>query len=254
MTITASIVTYNSGDEILVVLDSLVRAGLNQSNIYVVDNASSDNTVSIIKEHFDGVKIFESKTNLGYGGGHNLAINNIESDYHIIVNPDIMLEANSLEEMINFMNSNTDVVLLSPKVLNTDMTVQHLPKRKPTFKFCVCGRLPFKSAKKVRNHYTMADLDIQEPLEIDFCTGCFMFCRTSVLKEVRGFDERYFMYFEDADLTLKMKQFGKTIYYPSAYVVHKWKRESKTNKKLLRIHIESMFKFLKKWKKYGIKK
>ena len=248
MKITASIVTYNNSKEIINVLTSISKTILNLENVYVVDNNSIDNTVDIVEKEFPSVNIIKSKINLGYGKGHNEAIKIIESDYHIIINPDIILEPNSISKMVEYMESNANTVILTPKVLNVDGSEQFLPKRLPRYKYLIGGRLPFKFAKKWRREYTMQDDKIENPIKIDFCTGCFMFCRTKALKAVNGFDDRYFMYFEDVDLTREMQKVGNTVFVPSISVTHIWKRESKKNRKLLKIHIQSMRKYFKKWR------
>lgn len=248
MLVTASIVTYNNSKEILKVLSSISQTILKLENVYVIDNNSSDNTINVVEKNFPMVKLIKSSENLGYGKGHNQAIKVVNSDYHIIINPDIILEPESISKMIEYMENNKNVVILTPKVLNVDGSEQFLPKLRPRYKYLLGGRLPFKFAKKWRREYTMEDSNVIEPIKIDFCTGCFMFCRTSALKSVNGFDDRYFMYFEDADLTREMQKIGDTVYVPSISVTHEWKRESKKNKKLLKIHISSMKKYFKKWK------
>ena len=210
MKITASIVTFNSGKEVINLLSSIEKTILNLCDVYVIDNASTDDTVNLIRANFKDVNVIELDHNLGYGGGHNVAIRIVKSDYHAIINPDILLSENCISDMVDYMESNPNTVILTPKVLNMDGSEQFLPKKIPTYRFLISGRLPFKSAKKTRSIYTMEDKKPTSPTDIDFCTGCFMFCRTSTLKTVGGFDERYFMYFEDADLTREMQKIGKT--------------------------------------------
>lgn len=94
----------------------------------------------------------------------------------------------------------------------------------------------------------MRDVVMKEPTEIDCCTGCFMFCRSETLKKCRGFDRRYFLYFEDADLTREMQKYGKTVYSPNHTVTHSWKRENgSTVKGIIRASISAV-KFMWKWR------
>lgn len=249
MSISISIVTYNSANEILEVLKSLECIKTLNPAVFVVDNCSSDNTVNLVKEYYPDVVVIESDSNLGFGAGHNLAIRQIESDYHFVVNPDIHVEKQQIENMISFMNDNPDVVLLSPKVLNSDGSEQFLPRKKPSIRYCLGGRFEHKSkvCKKWRDAYTLRNENITEPTEIDFCTGCFMLFRSSTLKQSGGFDENYFLYFEDADITLAMQKYGKTVYLPSVNVVHEWQRGNTRSRKGQRICIESMMYYFKKW-------
>ncbi len=252
--VSASIVTYNSADEIENVLDSLYKSNLDEINleVCVVDNNSADNTVAVIKEKYPDVILIENKENAGFGAAHNVAINKADSKYHIIVNPDIVFLKNTVRDCVRYMNGNQDTVITTPKILNDDedRTEQFLPKRYPKIKYLVGGIFEKKSkrCKKWRREYTMRDNKSNEPREIDFCTGCFMFCRTEALKKVGGFDEKYFLYFEDADLTRKMKQLGKTMFVPSIEVIHGWQRENHKNMKAARTMIKSYGVYFRKWK------
>ena len=242
--ISASIVTFNSSDVITDLLDSLKDCEIDE--VYVVDNNSSDNTVDLTSNNYPWVKIIKSKTNLGYGGGHNLAIETTNSDIHLIINPDIIIEKKQIERIKHLFETNSDIVLACPKVLNTDGTEQLLPKKNPKFKYLLGG---FLNIKRLRDEYTMKNLPSNQISDIEFCTGCFMMCRTGVLKKCGGFDERYFLYFEDADLSRKMFSLGRVVYAPQITVVHKWKRENRRSFKGISLFLSSYFKYKKKWKK-----
>lgn len=241
--ISASIVTYNSSDVIANLLDDLKDCQID--DVVVVDNNSSDDTTHIVSEEYPWVKLITSKKNLGYGGGHNIAIRKVESDIHFIINPDIKVNNEQIHSMVSFMETNPDVVLMCPKVLNNDGTEQFLPKRNPRLKYLIGG---FFGINHLRDEYTMKKSVFLKPTEIDFCTGCFMTCKTSCLKECGGFDERFFLYFEDADLSRRMKKLGKVVYNPHSTVVHGWKRENgRTLRGVLRF-LCSFYKYKRKWK------
>lgn len=244
--ITAGIVTYNSADEIGIVLGSL-EGKLPLEHIYVVDNASKDDTVKIIKEDFPKINLIENKENTGFGAGHNVAIRQVESKYHIIINPDIEVKGEVIDELAAFMDENPDIVCACPKILNVDGTEQHLPKYDPKLKYLFGGHFEnkLKTAKKWRAEFTRINEELTEVTDVDHCTGCFMFARTDILKKVGGFDERYFLYFEDADLTRMLRKHGRAVYFPYSSVVHKWKRDN--NGKNTKIAIRSMIKYFLKW-------
>ena len=250
MKITASIVTYNSGSEVLTAIGSLLSAGLHPEDIYVVDNASTDNTVSLIKEKYSGINVKMMEKNIGFGAAHNTVIKSVDSDIHIMVNPDIIVDRENIEKLASYMKTHADVVLLTPKVMNTDGTEQYLPKQYPDFRYLACSFLENKGEcfRKVRDEFILKGRNITEPIEINMCTGCFMFTRTSALQKVGGFDDRYFLYMEDSDLTREMQKLGKTVYLPSAQVTHAWHRDSAKLSKAMVWHIESAFKYLWKWR------
>ncbi len=244
--VSASIVTYNdidrAPDTVKSVVDRTKRYSL---KLYVVDNASSDGTADLI-EKLGQVSVVKNSKNLGFGAAHNMVLSHELGKYHFVINPDITLNSDCISDMVDYFEANPDVVMAMPKILNTDGTEQKLPKEKPTFKRLFFGRF----SDKIRGEYVWAQREITEPCEIDFCTGCFFCIRTEVFKKLLGFDERYFMYLEDADLALKAKRKGKVMFLPQFSVTHAWERESSKSLKYLFIHIISCFKFLFKWRDF----
>ena len=218
--------------------------------IYVFDNSSSDGTVLKIRR--SGLaKVIPLEKNKGFGAGHNEILNYDIGKYHFVVNPDITVEDDVISDMVDFMEQNPDIVMCMPKILNKDGSEQKLPKEIPTAKRLFLGRLaplggPFM---KIRSEYIWENRDITEPADINFCSGCFFCIRSEVFKKLNGFDERFFMYLEDADITLRAKKFGRVVIAPQFSVVHEWKRESTKSLKYLLIHTSSALKFLRKRKK-----
>lgn len=248
--ITVSIVTYNSADEIDILMKSLQSSSsFDEMTVFVVDNASKDNTVRHIKEEYPWVRVIESKENLGFGAGHNLVINNIQSDFHLIVNPDICITENAIKDSIYYLQEHTDISVLTPYVMNVDGTQQFLPKKNPSMKYMIGGMFENKFAfcKKLREEYTLQDKHIITPIDVEFCTGAFMVTRTASLHRVGGFDERYFLHFEDADLTRELRKVGRAVYNPDIKVTHKWHRENKKINKSFWVALKSMFIYMKKW-------
>lgn len=249
--LSVSIVTYNSENEIETLLESLKNcSSLNEMVVYVVDNASQDNTVSLVKEKFPWVFVIENTKNVGFGKAHNEVIKIIHSKYHIIVNPDIALPTDVINMAVEFMDNNPDVAILTPFVMNVDGSPQYLPKRNPTIKYLIAGILENKTrwGKIKREEYTRKNEVINTPIDVEFCTGAFMFIRTECLLKIGGFDERYFLHFEDADLTRELRKIGRAVYNPDIKVFHKWHRDNKKISKSFFIAVKSMFLYLKKWR------
>lgn len=245
-----AIVTYNSADEICDCLKSITENTKKISyKLYIIDNASTDNTVSLVRENFPEAEIIETGENNGFGFGHNKMLGT-ECKYHAVINPDITIDSDVFSALADYLEANPEAVMVTPKILNPDSSEQKLPKRRPTAKYMLLGRLSryIPLFKKVREEYTMADFNITEPCEIEFCTGCFMFMRSEAFKKIGGFDERFFMYLEDADLSDRISQYGKIIFNPLCHATHNWDGGSSKSFKLLKYHFESMFKYLKKKK------
>lgn len=242
--VSASVVTYNDKDRAPETVNSIIKNTKKYPlKLYVIDNASTDGTAELIKKTGQATVIKNSK-NLGFGVAHNVVLGQEMGKYHFVINPDITLNQDVISDMVDYFEANPDVVMAMPKILNIDGTEQKLPKEKPTFKRLFLGRV----SSKIRNEYIWAEKDITEPCEINFCTGCFFCIRTDVFKKMLGFDQRYFMYLEDADLALKAKSEGKVMILPQFSVTHVWERESAKSLKYLFIHIISCFKFLFKWR------
>ncbi|MEG1495978.1 MAG: glycosyltransferase family 2 protein [Clostridiales bacterium] len=253
MDLSIGIVTYNNEDKIEDLLRDIYRYTRNVNfKVYVIDNKSKDSTVALVRQGFPQVEIIETHENKGFGNGHNRILNKIDSRYHLVLNPDIRFDSNVIRSLLDYMDSHENVAMVTPRVMNIDGTEQYLPKRLPSFRYMVCGRLQgiCKKFADIRAEYTMSDIKITEPTEIQCCTGCFMLLRTEIFKKCNGFNEEFFMYLEDAELTLRASAYGKIIFYPLVCVTHAWERTSAKNPKYLFIHIQSMFKFLRIQKKW----
>lgn len=253
--VSGCIVTYNNMTTIQKTLDTLFEqtVGLN-FKLYIVDNASTDSTVDFIKENYVGkynVEVIETGKNKGFGSGHNVVLDMLTSKYHVIINPDIELKENAILKMASYMDEHEETGLLSPKICFPDGRLQILGKRNPRIKYLIASRLrDEKNPSKLLREYAMLDKDMTKPFEIQNATGCFMMLRTELFKKIGGFDENYFMYFEDCDITRTVRKTHKAVFYPDAVVCHVWGRESKKNNKLRVIQIKSMFYYFRKW---GIK-
>ncbi len=247
---TGCIVTYNNADNIEKVVESILchTEGID-FKLYICDNMSTDNTADIVENKFPQVTVIRNKDNKGFGHGHNVVIDRLDSEYHFIINPDIYLTDDAVSEFIEYFDQHSEVVMAVPKLLFEDGSEQFTPKRIPTVRYMMGGRLerlgdPFK---KWRYEYTMRNAPPSEPVECGFCSGCFICIRTEVFKKAGGFDERYFLYSEDADLTREAKKYGRTMYLPQIAVTHLWERAYMKSPKYFFIQLSSMFKYFAKW-------
>lgn len=218
--------------------------------VYICDNASTDGTPEIVERDFPQVKLVKVSENRGFGAGHNHVRDILESDIHFIVNPDVMLIEDTVTKMCVFMRDNPDIVMAVPKFTYENGEEQFTPKLTPTLRYMIGGRFErFGGAfRKWRREYTFADRNVTEVTDVGFCSGCFFAIRTDVFKKVGGFDERYFLYSEDADLTRMAGQYGRTVYAPQFSVIHLWERAYMKSRKYFFIQLSSMFKYFWKWR------
>ena len=245
------IVTYNNKDNISAALGSIIeKTKGTERDIYICDNASSDGTPDIAERDFPQVKVIRNTENRGFGAGHNTVLPYLDSDVHFIVNPDIMLTEDTVTEMCSFLADNPDIVMAVPKFVYENGEEQFTPKLTPKLRYMLGGRLERFGGifRKWRREYTFADRTVTEVTDVGFCSGCFIAVRTDIFRRIGGFDERYFLYSEDADLTRMAKQFGRTVYAPQFSVIHLWERAYMKSRKYFFIQLSSMFKYFYKWR------
>jgi GT2 family glycosyltransferase len=248
-----SIVTYNS-KHIFDVLDNVKKefAGDHRFRFVIFDNNSDEEYKKRLDSYKDFADITFYHENNGFGFGHNYNLMYAQEEYFLIFNPDIILKREDLLKMLKILEEDRTISLLVPKVLNPDGTVQHLIRDRVSVFDYALRFIPFKFVKKLfakrLASYECRDLPDDRLVDIRIGSGCFMLIRGAEFKEINGFDERYFMYFEDYDLCLELKKRNKRIVYtPFSHVVHFYERGAHKNSKLFKIFIKSMIKFFNKW-------
>lgn len=244
--VSGSIVTYNNGDIIQECIQSILEHTKNiDFTLYVIDNGSTDETVDIIRRNFEQVKLICNERNTGFGHGHNKVLSQMDSDYHVVINPDITLHSDVISKMCDYLDNHEDVMMITPKILNEDGTQQYLPKYCPSIRYVIISKL--KPFRYLRKRYTREMEELSAPTEVEFCTGCFFLMRSRDFKALSGFDDRFFMYCEDADLSRRVRKSGKIIFYPPVSVTHKWKRDNTGNIKGVFRFLSSLLKYFLKW-------
>ena len=249
-----SIVLYHPKweQEVLPLVTELLKVQ-NLRMLYLLDNSpiQSDNIgLNQITSHPKLRYVFND-ANLGYGKAHNIALRESaydKTDFHLVMNSDIQVHAEDIDAMHDWMIANPEVGQLMPKVVNPDGSQQYLAKRLPR-PIDVFGRrfLPAWMIAKRNKRYELRDLDLTRPINAPYLSGCFMFLRTKAVVEAGLFDERYFMYPEDIDLTRTIHRHYLTLYYPAWTIVHAHARSSYNNQHMLRIHIRNMCRYFNKW-------
>jgi len=247
--LTVSLVLYqNNKSKIRRLLQSLEKSEI-EYLLYVYDNSPTKNLESL----FGGDQIIyhHDPRNVGFGRGHNYAFSKIckKAKYHLIVNPDIYFDNNVLKDMIYVMEQENDIGILAPKVLFPDGKLQRTARLLPRpIDFFVRRFCPFKRViERINSRYEIHSYDYKCPIEVPFISGCFMLVRSDLFRELQGFDERFFMYTEDIDLTRRMMKRARTVLNPSVYVYHEYERGSHKNFRLLVIFLKSAILYFNKW-------
>ncbi len=171
------------------------------------------------------LKFEESPKNRGYGITHNQAILSVESDIHLVLNPDVELRETSIYHCISALLNNSNIVLVSPIAFSIRGERLSLCKRYPSVLALGLRGIAFQPSKKlfqsILDKYEMLDLvGIDDKVSVPFVSGCFMLCKTQALQSIGGFSEKFFMYFEDFDLSLRLREIGDIVSHPSVKIVH----------------------------------
>lgn len=246
MTLSASIVLFKQPPHILrrlleCIMDSPIE------KVWIIDHSPTDRlrTEVPVKPGF----IYWRHPNRGYGAGNNEAIKASIAEgfkYHIVMNPDVYWEPGTIETMLDFMQHNGDVVHVMPKVLYPDGSFQLQAKMLPTACDLFFGRFGYNSRN--REQWKKHVMNLSQPVDVEFLSGCFMLLRNAALEKGGAFDERFFMYCEDMDLTRRMGRIGRTVYFPGATIHHHLNRESARSFKLLGHHLASAVRYLRKYR------
>lgn len=247
--IVASIVTYKTDkEELRLSIESLLRNDI--SKIYICDNSPTNDLEEFCRS-FQRTEYIFNGANLGYGAGHNVAIRKSleqDADYHLVLNSDVYFDEGVLSRIADYMDANEDVAQVQPNIIYPDGRMQYTCRMLPTPVNSIFRRfLPKKIVKGVDFSYLLKFNDHTKPMNIPYHQGSFMFFRTACFKEVGLFDERFFMYPEDIDITRRMHRCYRTMYLPDVTIVHTHHASSYKSKKMLKIHMLNMIKYFNKW-------
>lgn len=251
--ITASIVLFKTKKEDLsTILSCTISSCIDR--IYIVDNSPTSELKNFINSSIkDAEKLvyIYGHGNIGFGKGNNIAIReaiDAGSTYHFVLNPDIIFDPSVISELVKYMSNHNEVGQLLPKVVYPDGSLQYLCRLLPT-PLDMFGRrfLPSSWINKRNARYEMHFSGYDKIFNAPTLSGCFMLLNTSILKRVGLFDERFFMYFEDNDLTRRIHQVSQTVFYPDITIIHNHASEHRHSKFLLKESIKSAIKYFNKW-------
>jgi hypothetical protein len=229
-------------------LMSLEKAGADK--IFVVDNSPPgfDRAGGELQSNL--VEQIRTGRNLGYGKAHNIAIRRSVGNhkYHLICNPDIAIPAGAIHLMVDFMERNPTVGLCMPKLIGTDGEMQYCCRRSPlVLDYLSQILLPGSWGRRRRDALEMRTSNYHAQMEVQCLSGCFMLFRSRVLQSLGGFDERFFMYFEDFDLSVRARIYGKNMYFPATHVVHERQSAHRRSWRLKLTFARSALLYFSKW-------
>ena len=229
------IVTYNSAHLIGALLDGLALDIKSISaEVIVVDNASRDGTAELVKQQYPWVHLIASQDNLGFAAGNNLAAKTAVGRYLLLLNPDAIPDAGSLSQALVMLDQHPDVGLAGGELRGVDGQRQPSARMFPTLRdefFTLSGlaarfpQSPFFA--RLDRHWA----NPEQAAVVDWIPGAFVFIPAQVFTQLGGFDERFFMYYEEVDLCQRIQQMGlKTYYWPTLKAMHIGGESAKTVK------------------------
>ena len=244
----ASIVLYQPDWQQVTDLTKVILQSNYVDCVYWIDNSPTGQQFESLDSR---IKYRHNSYNMGYGAAHNIAIRESIYDdipYHLVINPDIILTKEALETMLLFMAQHSEVGSLMPKVVYPNGQLQRLCKLLPS-PFDVFGRrfLPKKWMERRNQTYEMHASGYDRLMNVPYLSGCFMLLRTQAVLKARLFDERFFMYPEDMDLTRRIHRDYLTVFFPHATIIHNHEKASYKSLKMLWVHMVNMCKYFNKW-------
>ena len=234
--LSVSVVTYGPDMKLLRdTLQSLSAAisaaqaagSLSAGSIEVVDNGPGVEWAGPLKElalRFNA-RVVSGHGNVGYGRGHNIALLASKAEFHLVLNPDVIVDERAIDEALRFMAAHPQVVMLAPQVRGAEGGQQFLCKRYPSIlDLALRGFAPAWLKRRFDArlaYYEMRDLPLYQPtLGVPILSGSFMFCRRGPIASIGGFADAFFVYFEDFDLSLRASRVGVLAFVPQVRAVH----------------------------------
>ncbi len=228
------IINHNSTNSLIKCLESIIHSGFNgiSCTLHVQDNASVDGVERIIHQ-FPEVDLTINSKNIGFSKAVNRALKKNKGEYAIILNPDTIIREDFFQNIIEYLDSQPDVGILGPRILNPDGTLQNSARSFPTLLTAIFGRNSILSRLFPNNSISSKNLlssvsDGKTPMDVDWVSGACMVVRRKAIEEAGLLDERFFMYWEDADWCRRMREKGwRIVYYPKVTIYHSGGESSK---------------------------
>lgn len=217
--------------------------------MWIIDNSPTD----ALRTEFSGLHVtyMHLPHNPGFGAGHNVGIAQgraAGADYHLVLNADVQFASDIISPLIAILDQHPEVAHVMPMVRNPDGSIQRLCKLVPTPADLLFRRFLPRRARDVRNrHFELHASGYDRRMFVPYLSGCFMLLRHAALEEVGTFDERFFMYPEDIDLTRRIAARHETLFVPDVSVVHAHGGASHKSARMFLIHAANIIRYFNKW-------
>lgn len=250
--LSVTICSWNTVEDLRACLSSL-RAVRDEGSfeVLVVDNASADGSPQMVREEFPEVRLLAQTTNLGFTGGHNLALDQREGWHGMLLNSDTVVHPGALRAVLDVLQREPDAGVVGPKLLNPDGTLQYSCRRFPN-PVAAAFRNTFIGRWFPQNHFTrdylMQDWDHAEQRDVDWVSGAALVARGELIEQIGGLDPKFFMYCEDVDYCKRAWDHGyRVVYTPAGVITHAIGRSTDraANRMIIRFHRSMLRYYLK---------
>ena len=238
----------NDRDEIINAIRHAQAARV-RTHIVVVDNSVPPLDLSYARAM--GATVVQTNDNIGYGRGHNIALaaSHGKCRYNIVMNTDLQMQGDAVSGMVAFMDQHLEAGLAMPKVCYPDGSLQRLCRLLPDPTDILARRVLHRTqwGREKNRKYEFHNWNYDTVAEFPFLSGCFMILRRETLDQVGLFDERYFLYAEDLDLSRRIRTVARTLYNPSETVVHEYRSQARPSLKRMLYALVSLSRYFFKW-------
>lgn len=222
ISISIILVNYNGCDFLADCLDSINRVINSDCEVIVIDNSSTDNSVEIVRDRFPSVRVICSEVNLGFGKASNLAVDRSQGAYLLFLNTDTLLTENTPQILADYLDRHPDVGAIGARMTFPDNSYQLSSGRLPNLAIEFIDKIRYRLDRRwhdlLANIYNKQYATVRE---VGWVTGACLMMRREIFHSLGGFDESFFMYFEDKDLCKRVGELGyKVIYYPDTSIIH----------------------------------
>jgi GT2 family glycosyltransferase len=260
-TLSVSIVTYFSDVNqfkstcaalFAAIAHARTHAALTHTSLALIDNTEDGSDAQELFKDVSSsateIEVLSGHGNIGYGSGHNLSLLKSKADLHLVLNPDITMKRDALTNAMNMLTVRKDAVCLTPSAVGADGKFTSLCKRRVSVRLLAMRAfapqfLKAKYQKMIDAYEYLGELG-DAPMPIYTASGAFMLVRRRIAQKVRGFDERFFLHFEDVDFSLRLHAHGQILFAPQVQVVH---YGGNASKKHLRFLLANAFRYFAKW-------
>lgn len=239
---------HNDRQEIVDAIRQVASARV-RTHVVVVDNSVPPLDLAFAEQM--GATVAATNKNVGYGRGHNIALDASRGKcrYNVVMNTDLQTQGDVVAGMVAFMDHHADAGLSMPRVCYPDGSIQHLCRLLPNPTDILARRLFARTrwGQEKNRQYEFHSWDYNSVAEFPFLSGCFMMLRRATLDRIGHFDERYFLFAEDLDLSRRINVIARTLYNPQETVIHEYRSKARPSLKRIRYAIVSLSQYFFKW-------